>query len=78
MAATKPTDRSISPSNSTKTSAIASRLNTAAWTSRLTRLPAVRKLLFSDWNRIEISSSPPTTGSTPLSPALIRASEVRR
>ena len=75
---TKPIDRSISPRSRAKTSPIASRLNTAAWTSRLTRLPASRKWEFSDWNRIETRSRPPTTGRTPLSPALTRASEARR
>ena len=59
----------------TKTSPIASSMKTAAWTSRLTRLPAVRKFELRDWKRIEIRISPATTGRTPLSPALILASD---
>ncbi len=73
--ATNPTERSISPSSRTKTSPIASRLKTAAWTSRLTRLPAVRNFESRDSKRIEIRISPAMTGRTPLSPALILASE---
>ncbi len=76
--ATNPTERSISPRSRTKTCPIASRLKTAAWTSRLTRLPAVRKFESRDWNRIEIRIIPAMTGRTPLSPALTLASEVRR
>ena len=74
--ATNPTDRSISPSRRTNTSPIASRLKTAAWTSRLTRLPAVRNFESRDSKKIETRSSPAMTGRTPLSPALIRAIEV--
>ena len=76
--ATNPTERSISPSSRTKTSPIASRLKTAAWTSRLTRLPAVRNFESRDSKRIEIRISPATTGRIPLSPALTRASDERK
>ena len=76
--ATNPIDRSISPSRRANTSPIASRLKTAACTRRLTRLPAVRKWLLSDWNRTETSSRPATTGRTPVSPPLMRTKDARR
>ena len=78
MPLTKPIDRSISPSSRANTSPIASSMKTAPWISRLTRLPAVRKLELSDWKRIEIRSRPPTTGRTPLSPARMREPTRRR
>lgn len=76
--ATNPRDRSISPSSSTKTSPIASRLNTAAWTSRFTRFPGVRNRLLRDWNSTETSTSPATTDSTPVSPLRTRVNDARR
>ena len=63
---TKPADRSISPSRSTNTSAMARSMYTAPCTSRFTMLPAVRKFEFRLWKMIEMRNRPSTTGSTPL------------
>src|SRR5260370_23004521 len=77
MPALKPTDRSISPSSRTKTSAMPSRTNGAPCTSRLTRLPAERKSEFRTWKKMTIAIRPRTTGSAPLSPLLTRLSQMR-
>src|SRR5438105_8757750 len=56
---------------------MASSMYTAPWMRRFTRLPAVRKFEFSDWNRIEMMMSPPMTGSAPASPERMRTSQAR-
>jgi len=42
----------------------------AAWTMRLTKLPAVRKFEFCVWKTIAMMSSPTMIGSEPSSPCL--------
>ncbi len=72
MAALKPTDRSISPSSSTKISAMPSRMNGTLWIIRLTRLPADRNSEFLTWKKITTATRPRMIGSAPLSPFLTR------
>ena len=67
---TKPTDRSISPSSSTNTIPMPMVAKAAAWTMRLTKLPAVRKFEFWVWKTIAMMISPTTIGSEPSSPDL--------
>ena len=45
----------------------------AAWTIRLTKLPAVRKFEFWLWKTIAMMIRPTTIGSEPRSPALTPA-----
>src|SRR5438105_4360776 len=56
---------------------MASSMYTAPWMRRFTRLPAVRKFEFSDWNRIEMMMSPPMTGRAPASPERVRTAHAR-
>ena len=64
----KPIDRSISPSRSTKTSAMPSSTNTPDCSIRFVRLPVERNLEFWVWKMTTMTISPMTTGSAPLSP----------
>ena len=45
----------------------------AIWTTRLLKLPAVRKLWFFDQKKIVITASPNMTGRIPTSPARSRS-----
>ena len=65
---TKPADRSISPSSSTNTMPMPMVAMAAAWTIRLTKLPAVRKFGFCDLEDDAMMISPRTIGSEPRSP----------
>src|SRR4051794_25844608 len=56
---------------------MASSMYTAPWMRRFTRLPAVRKFEFSDWNRIEMMMSPAMTGRAPASPERVRTAHAR-
>ena len=78
MPATKPIERSISPSSRANTSPIASSMKTAPCTSRLTRLPAERNCGFAIWKMMQMTTRLAATGRRPLSPALIRATQARR
>src|SRR5215472_1906009 len=74
-AATYPTERSISPSSRTNPSAMARTMKTALCWNRLTRLPAERKTCsgLMAWKTTMMTSRPPMTGSSPLSPPRTRA-----
>ncbi len=76
-AALNPTDRSISPSRSTKTSAMPNVTMNAAWVIRLTRLPADRNSELRTWKYTTITIRPMTTGSAPLSPPRTRRHQMR-
>ena len=67
--ATNTMDRSISPSKRTKTSPMANAMKTTAWLNRLTMLPADRYSEVRISKTTTMTTSPTTTGSTPLSPA---------
>ncbi len=75
-AALYPTDRSISPSSSTKTSAMPNVTMNAAWVMRLTRLPADRNSELRTWKYTTITIRPMTTGSAPLSPPRTRRHQI--
>ena len=77
QAAVNPAARSISPSSSTKTSAMPSVTMNAAWVIRLTRLPADRNSELLSWKISTITTRPTMTGSAPLSPLRIRLSQIR-
>ncbi len=76
-APTNPIDRSISPRTSAKPSAMARTMITALCWKRLTRLTAERKTWFGliVQNTTTMATMATTTGSTPLSPARMRASD---
>src|SRR5438445_2666395 len=78
-APTNPIERSISPRISANPSAMARTMNTALCWNRLTRFPAERKTWFglTTSKTTTIASIAAMTGSTPLSPARIRAAYAR-
>ena len=61
-----------------KISAAPNRMKTAAWTNRLTRLPADRNFDCSIWKKMTITTSPTRIGSAPLSPLRIRRPQARK
>ena len=67
---TKPIERSISPSSSANVTPIAITAYGAVCSSRLTKLPAVRKRSFWVWKTMQMISRPTTIGSEPSSPDL--------
>ncbi len=76
--ATKPTERSISPSSRTKISAMPRSTKTAPCTKRLVRLSADRNTWTCNWKMTTIATSPPRMGRTPLSPLRTRFTQARR
>ncbi len=78
QAAVKPAARSMSPSSSTKISAMPSVMMNADCAIRLTRLPADRNSEFFTWKMITMTIRPTMTGSAPLSPERIRLPTIRR
>ena len=77
QAAVNPAARSISPSSSTKTSAMPSVMMNAAWVIRLTRLPADRNSELLTWKIKMMTIRPMITGRAPLSPLRIRLTQIR-
>ena len=67
-----PADRSISPSSSTNTSAMASMTSVAAWVRRLAKFRSVRKNGLRKLNRMVSTTNPPTAGRAPISPLRTR------
>jgi hypothetical protein len=78
QAAVKPAARSMSPSSSTKISAMPSVMMNADCAIRLTRLPADRNSEFFAWKKMTIAIRPMMTGSAPLSPLRTRRPMMRR
>ncbi len=66
--ATEPSDRSISPSSSTKTTPVAIRPGPAIHLVMLVRLSALRKEPVFHWKMAAMMIRPTTTGSEPSSP----------
>ena len=77
QAAVKPAARSMSPSSSTKISAMPSVMMNADCSSRLTRFCAERNSEFLIWKKITTATRPMMTGSAPLSPERIRRKTIR-
>ena len=71
---TAPTERSISPSRSTKTIPIEISPTAVIWSIRLVRFSAERKRSFWDWKMIQITARPITTRSEARSPWMKRRS----
>src|ERR1700678_2403792 len=69
-------DRSISPSSSTKTSAMPSATSQPAWVIRLTRLAADRNWPLRIWKYATMTPRPMTTGSAPLFPPRTRVHQI--
>ena len=67
-----PADRSISPSSSTQTKAIPSRMIGAAWVIRFARFVLVRNLSLTLAKMIKSTTRPPMAGSMPTSPPRTR------
>ena len=78
QAAVNPAARSMSPSSSTKISAMPRVMMNADWAIRLTRLPADRNSELFTWKKITMTIRPTMTGSAPLSPERTRLPTIRR
>src|SRR5579863_4526213 len=77
QAAVNPAARSMSPSSSTKISAMPSVMMNADWVMRLTRLRGVMNAGLFSQKKMTMTARPAMTGSAPLSPLRTRLARIR-